>query len=214
MLLAADPKVMLLVPKLAFPACTARVCCARVSEKLPASEGCCVLQFQEAARQIGADEIADVLEEQAADAEDAAAAEEGLDAEGTAAFKAQAAAERQNLAADAKAKAAPDDPPAVVEGQAGDRVAEEVTHPVVNAEGATKDVHEADLDMSHADSAPGTIMFVVISMVWLEACINAYVSLRSNVLLRWICITYDSFSAHRWSSDRKQTKSQVTYCMP
>ena len=114
-----------------------------------------LLQFQEAARQIGADEIADVLEEQAADAEDAAAAEEGLDAEGTAAFKAQAAAERQKLAADAKAKSAPDDPPAVLAGQAGGHVVEEVTHPVVNAEGATKDVHEADLDMSHADSAPG-----------------------------------------------------------
>lgn len=120
------------------------------------TDAAAVLQFQEAARQIGADDIADVLEEQAADAEDAAAAEEGLDAEGTAAFKAQAAAERQNLAADANAHSAPDDPPVVV-AQAGGHVAEEVTHPVVNAEGATKDVHEADLDMSHADSAPGMI---------------------------------------------------------
>ncbi|KAL3136783.1 hypothetical protein ABBQ38_005497 [Trebouxia sp. C0009 RCD-2024] len=115
-------------------------------------------QFKEAARQVDAEEIADVLEEQAADAEDAAGAEEGLDAEGTAAFKAQAAAERQNLAADAKAKAAPSlvqADPAVVAAQNGGHVTGGVTDSVTNAEGTTKDVQEPDLDLSHADSAPG-----------------------------------------------------------
>ena len=116
----------------------------------------CVLQFKQAARQVDADEIADVLEEQAADAEDAAW-EEGLNAEATAAYKAQAAAEQQNLAADANAKSATDDP-AVIASQGGGQVAEGGTRPVINAEGATKDVHEADLDMSHADSAPGIVM--------------------------------------------------------
>ena len=115
----------------------------------------CVLQFKDAARQVDADEIADVLEEQAADAEDAAAAEE-LDAETTAAMKTQAAAKQQKLASDADAKSASKDP-AVVASQGVGRMGEE-THPVVNAEGATKDVHEADLDMSHADSAPGIVM--------------------------------------------------------
>lgn len=115
-------------------------------------------QFEEAARQIDAEDIADVLEEQAADAEDAAGAEGAGDAEGNAAFKAQAAAERQNLAADAKAKAAPDivqADPAVVAAQKGGHVTREVTHPVDHAEGATKDVREPDLDLSNAKSAPG-----------------------------------------------------------
>ena len=115
----------------------------------------CVLQFKAAARQVDADEIADVLEEQAADLEDAAADEE-LDAEATPALKAQAAVTRQNLIAGANAKSASENP-AVVASQGGRHMGEE-THPVVNAEGATKDVHEADLDMSHADSAPGIVM--------------------------------------------------------
>lgn len=120
-----------------------------------------MVQFEEAARQIDAEDIADVLEEQAADAEDAAGAEGAGDAEGNAAFKAQAAAERQNLAADAKAKAAPDivqADPAVVAAQKGGHVTREVTHPVDHAEGATKDVREPDLDLSNAKSAPGMLM--------------------------------------------------------
>ena len=119
-----------------------------------------LLQFKDAARQVEAEDIADVLEEQAADAEDAAGAEEGLDAEGTAAFKAQAAAEQQNLAADAKAKAAPNliqADPAVVAAQNGGDVTGEVTQLKTDAEGATKDVREPDLDLSHADSAPGMV---------------------------------------------------------
>ena len=103
-----------------------------------------------------------MLEEQAADAEDAAAEKEVLDAEAVAALKAQAAAKRQNPAADANAKSASDNP-AVIASQGGGRMVEN-THPVINAEGATKDVHEADLDMSHADSAPGTVM--CLAPVW------------------------------------------------
>lgn len=132
-----------------------------------------MLQFKEAARQVDAEEIADVLEEQAADAEDAAGAEEGLDAEGTAAFKAQAAAERQNLAADAKAKAAPSlvqADPAVVAAQNGGHVTGGVTDSVTNAEGTTKDVQEPDLDLSHADSAPGMVMCFYIACPALSTC--------------------------------------------
>lgn len=84
-----------------------------------------------------AEDIADVLEVQAADAEDAQLNEEG-NTEG-------------NTEATVKAQAAVD---------AG-HVTGEVTHPLLDgqarqaATGATKDVHEADLDMSHTDSAPG-----------------------------------------------------------
>ena len=126
------------------------------------------MQFKDAARQVDPEDIADVLEEQAADAEDAAGVEEGTNTEVTAAFKAQAAAERQNLAADAKAKAAPNliqADPALVAAQNGGDVAGEVTHSVTDVEGATKDVQEPDLDLSHADSAPGTIHMPLRSMV-------------------------------------------------
>lgn len=111
-----------------------------------------VLQFKQAAHQVDAEEIADVLEVQAADAEDATEAEDEAGAE--------AAAEKQNLAADAKAKSAPKiiqaDPEKDVR-QVESHLTEQVKRPVVNAEGATKDVHEADLDLSHADSAPGAL---------------------------------------------------------
>lgn len=132
-----------------------------------------MLQFKEAARQVDAEEIADVLEEQAADAEDAAGAEEGLDAEGTAAFKAQAAAERQNLAADAKVKAAPnlvEADPAIAAAQIGGHVTGGLTDSVTSAEGATKDVREPDLDLSHADSAPGMLMCFYIACSALLIC--------------------------------------------
>ena len=109
----------------------------------------CVLQFKQAARQVDADEIADVLEEQAADAEDAAAAEEGLDAEAAAAVKASAAGD--HLLVDVKASK---------------------SAPVINAEGATKDVHEADLDMSHADSAPGMIICLNLSPSRVDSGVN------------------------------------------
>lgn len=104
-----------------------------------------------------------MLEEQAADAEDAAVAEEVLEAEATAALKTQAVANRQNPGTDAKAKSASENP-AVIASQGGGRIGEE-THPVINAEGATKDVHEADLDLSHANSAPGTV--ICLLPVWL-----------------------------------------------
>lgn len=109
-------------------------------------------QFKEAARQIDPEDIADVLEVQAADAEDAAEAEDEPDAKTTAG--AQAASDKQNLASESKAKSAPK----IIQATSADTVkqAEQqaVTPPVINAAGATKDVHEADLDLTHADSAP------------------------------------------------------------
>lgn len=114
------------------------------------------MQFKEAARQIDPEDIADVLEVQAADAEDAAEAEDEPDAKTTAG--AQAASDKQNLASESKAKSAPK----IIQATSADTVkqAEQqaVTPPVINAAGATKDVHEADLDLTHADSAPGTLL--------------------------------------------------------
>ena len=116
-----------------------------------------LLQFKQAAHQVEAEDIADVLEVQAADAEDAQLDEEA-DTEAEAAVKVQAAAEGKNLAADAQAKSESrltQDDPAKANGGL---VTRELPHPLLNGQtavGVTKDVHEADLDLSHADSAPG-----------------------------------------------------------
>ncbi len=116
-----------------------------------------LLQFKQAAQQVEAEDIADVLEVQAADAEDAQLDEEP-NTEAEAAVKAAAAAERQNLAVDAKAKSEPrlvQDNPAKANGGL---VTRDLPHPLLDGQAAaavTKDVHEADLDLSHADSAPG-----------------------------------------------------------
>jgi hypothetical protein len=118
---------------------------------------CFLLQFKQATQQIDAEDIADVLEVQAADAEDAQLDEEP-NTEAAAAVKAAAAAEQQNLAVDAKAKSEPrlvQDDPAKANGGL---VTRDLPHPLLDGQAAaavTKDVHEADLDLSHADSAPG-----------------------------------------------------------
>ena len=118
---------------------------------------CSLLQFKQATQQIDAEEILDVLEGQAADAEDAQPDEE-TNTEAEAAVKAAAAAEQQNPAVDAKAKSEPtlvQDNPAKANG---DIVTRDLPHPLLDGQAAaavTKDVHEADLDLSHADSAPG-----------------------------------------------------------
>ena len=110
------------------------------------------LQFKQAAQQIEAEDIADVLEEQAADAEDAQLDEQG-DTEAEAAVKAAAAAER-NAQAISEPKLDHNDPAKAN----GGLVTEQLPHPLLDGQikaGVTKDVHEADLDLSHADSAPG-----------------------------------------------------------
>jgi len=118
---------------------------------------CFLLQFKQATQQIDAEDIADVLEVQAADAEDAQLDEEP-NTEAAAAVKAAAAAEQQNLAVDAKAKS---EPRLVQDDSAkanGGLVTRDLPHPLLDGQAAaavTKDVHEADLDLSHADSAPG-----------------------------------------------------------
>ncbi|DBA88087.1 TPA: hypothetical protein ACH3X2_005086 [Trebouxia sp. C0005] len=114
-------------------------------------------QFKQATQQIDAEDIADVLEVQAADAEDAQLDEE-TKTEAEAAVKAAAAAEQRNLAVDAKAKSEPklvQNHPAKANGGL---VTRDLPHPLLDGQAAaavTKDVHEADLDLSHADSAPG-----------------------------------------------------------
>lgn len=115
------------------------------------------LQFKQAAQQIEAEDIADVLEVQAADAEDAQLDDQG-DTEAEAAVKAAAAAERQNLAVDAQANSEPKLKPNDPAKANGGLVTGQLPHPLLDGQIATKvtkDVHEADLDMSHADSAPG-----------------------------------------------------------
>ena len=67
---------------------------------------------------------------------------------------------RYSLAADVKASSASkviQADPAITVKQESNDAAGEVMRPVINAAGATKDVHEADLDLTHADSAPGTL---------------------------------------------------------
>ena len=114
-------------------------------------------QFQQAAQQIEAEDIADVLQVQAADAEDATEAEEEPDTETNAAEKAQAAAGRQGLVKDAAARLA-DSKSAPKTVTADGVAADGMTHPVIDAAGVTKDVHESDLDLTHADSAPGVLV--------------------------------------------------------
>lgn len=121
--------------------------CLTTVEKLSShlTHVCSLLQFKQATQQIDAEDIADVLEVQAADAEDAQLDEEP-NTEAEAAVKAAVAAKQQNLAVDAPAKAN------------GGLVTRDLPHPLLDGQAAaavTKDVHEADLDLSHADSAPG-----------------------------------------------------------
>lgn len=114
-------------------------------------------QFKQATQQIDAEEIADVLEVQAADAEDAQLDEE-TNTEAEAAVKTAAAAEQQNLAVDAKSKSEPRLVHDNVAKANGGLVTRDLPHPLLDGQAAatvTKDVHEADLDLSHADSAPG-----------------------------------------------------------
>ena len=116
-----------------------------------------LLQFKQATQQIDAEEIADVLEVQAADAEDAQLDEE-TNTEAESAVKAAAAAEQQNLAVDAKSKSEPRLVQDNVAKANDGLVTTDLPHPLLDGQAAaavTKDVHEADLDLSHADSAPG-----------------------------------------------------------
>ena len=116
-----------------------------------------------------------MLEVQAADAEDAQLDEEP-NTEAEAAVKAAAAVKQQNLAVDAKAKSEPrlvQDDPAKANGGL---VTRDLPHPLLDGQAAaavTKDVHEADLDLSHADSAPGE-----------HCCLRC-----------WICLLCSSFAA-------------------
>ena len=128
------------------------------------------------------DEIADILEVQAADAEDDSVIEgadaepdnkadstadseadyvgvQEADPEADAALRVQATAERQNLAADAQAKAEPKLIQADLTNP--DQAKQDLSHPLLDgqtrqeATGVTQDLHEADLDLSHTDKAPG-----------------------------------------------------------
>ena len=114
------------------------------------------MQFQEAAQQRDAEDIADVLDVQAADAEDAQMDEELAQSDSSAtedintdiatttkdSIK-QAGASGLQAASDAASQA----------GHAAGAVTQAVTGG--NAAGKTKDAHEADLDLSHTDNAPG-----------------------------------------------------------
>ena len=127
------------------------------------------MQFKEAARQLNPEDIADVLEVQAADAEDAAAAEDEPDTKTTGG--AQAASDKLNVATEPKVKSGPK----ILQANSADTVKQAGQQagspPVINAAGATKDVHEADLDLTHADSAPGTLLsqlhgVTLLSLIW------------------------------------------------
>lgn len=113
------------------------------------------MQFQEAAQQRDADDIADVLDVQAADAEDAQVDEELEQSEGAAASglanSAGGALSKDSFKQAAKTglQAASD-----AASQVGGAVTKGVTGG--NAAGKTKDAHEADLDLTHTDKAPGT----------------------------------------------------------
>ena len=116
-----------------------------------------MLQFKEGARQVAAEDIADELQGQAADAEDAQIEEAG-DTEAAAALKAQAAAQHSKAAGGADTKTAPVRTQHDKAGTNGGVITRELTQPVVGGEaarGVSNDVHEADVDLSHADSAPG-----------------------------------------------------------
>lgn len=118
------------------------------------------LQFQEAAQQRDADDIADVLDVQAADAEDAKDDEDpeqaDADEDEDASFRdtdVQGGVLPQTglKAAATTVKDAASDA-ATGLGQAAKAGAKPLTDS--KAAGATEDVHEADLDLSHADNPP------------------------------------------------------------
>ena len=121
------------------------------------------------------------------------------------------------LAADVKAKSAPkviQADAAINAKQASDDTAghKEVMRPVINAAGATKDVHEADLDLTHADSAPGTLLvsawmyvhcFSLFGSNW--STVQGYTAIASillHVLLRlerW-CVRERRLLGRMWST--------------
>ena len=114
-----------------------------------------LLQFQEAAQQRDAEDIADVLDVQAADAEDAQVDEElaqselgaamGIDSTNADTLSKDSIKQAANTGLHSASDAA---------SQAGQLV-EAVTGG--KATGKTKDAHEADLDLSHMDKPPGRI---------------------------------------------------------
>ena len=103
------------------------------------------MQFQEAAQQRDADDIADVLDVQAADAEDAQVDEElaqselgdalGIDSTNSDSLSKDSAKQAATTGLQAASDAA---------SQAGGKAA-----------GKTKDAHEADLDLTHMDKPAG-----------------------------------------------------------